>query len=167
MNGAITIMKTKMLIMLALIVILVLAASAPSVASADGAVVPFKAFYAGVPVGEFKPGPPPYLDQKFEFDGQATHLGLSHMSATGEAYMSPPMEQFGDITFIAANGDELYVHYTGNWQVVSPGVVTFGGEYQATGGSGRFLNNTGSGVYWGTATANVWGEIYFDGLLYK
>ena len=160
-------MKTKMLIMLALIVTLVLAAGATGVASADEAGVPFKAFYAGVPVAEFTPGFPPYLDQTFEFDGQATHLGLSHMSATGKTSMFPPMNQFGDITFIAANGDTLTVHYTGNGQVVAPGVVTFGGEYQITGGSGRFEGATGSGVYWGTATANVWGEIYFDGLLYK
>jgi hypothetical protein len=157
-------MKTKKLIMLALIVTLVLAAGASGVASADEAVVPFKAFYAGVPVGIpcF-----PYICQTFEFDGQASHFGLSHMSATGKTYMLPPMNQFGDITFSAANGDTLSVHYTGSGQVVSPGVVTFSGEYQITGGSGRFLNNTGNGVYWGTATANVWGEIYFEGLLVK
>jgi hypothetical protein len=157
-------MSKRISVALAIVLVLTLASGAWMSASAEGPEVPFKAFYAGVPVGI---PCAPYICQTFEFDGQATHLGLSHMSATGKTYMLPPMNQFGDITFSAANGDTLSVHYTGSGQVVSPGVVNFNGEYHITGGSGRFEGATGSGVYWGTATANVRGEIYFDGLLYK
>lgn len=159
-------MKSKMLIILPLIIALVLAASASGVASADGAVVPFKAFYSGVPIGipVF-----PWLNQTFEFDGNATHLGLSHFSATGQTYMLPPMPQYGTMTLTAADGDQLFGYYEGNGEAVSPGVFKFGGEYWIDGGTGRFEGVTGEGVYWGTATtgANAWGELYFDGMLHK
>jgi hypothetical protein len=162
-------MKTKMLIMLALIFTLVLAASASGLASADEAVVPFKAYYAGVPVGIFDPTCL-CLRQTFEFDGNATHLGLSHFSALGQTSVLNDMPQSGYMTLTAADGySELSGYYEGNGVAMSPGVFEFGGVYWIDSGTGRFEGVTGEGVYWGTATtgANAWGDLYFDGLLYK
>jgi hypothetical protein len=160
-------MKTKMLIMLALIFTLVLAAGASGLASADEAVVPFKAYYAGVPVGIFDPTCL-CLRQTFEFDGNATHLGLSHFSALGQSSILNDMPQSGTMTLTAADGySELYGYYEGNAEVVSPGVFKFHGHFVITYGIGRFEGVTGSGSYDGTATAGVWGELYFNGTLYK
>jgi hypothetical protein len=168
MKGEKSIMKTRMLIMLALIATLVLAASASGVACADEAVVPFKAYYAGVPVAKYNPTCG-CLDQIFEFDGNATHLGLSHFSATGQASLvpPPPMPQSGDGMITAADGDLLYIHYEGGAKVVSPGVFEYDGDFWIIGGTGRFEGATGELDYWGTATAGVWGELYLAGMLYK
>ena len=164
-------MKTKRLLMLALILALVLASSAPTVATAKGAVVPFKGSYNGIPVAVFDPMCM-CMHQTFEFDGLATHLGESHFSATGTVYQGPPMEQYGGGTFIADNGDLLYWNFEGTGQFLPGGLVEFWGNYWITGGTGRFEGVTGEGTYWGMATAgptspDPWGKIDFDGTLYK
>ena len=164
-------MNTKRLFVLALTLALVLAASAATLAFADEAVVPFKAYYAGVPVGVFDPGCG-CIHQTFEFDGNATHLGLSHMSAQGNAYpYPPPIQQIGDMVLTAADGDELYVHYEGTAVYLSQTLVEFDGDFSFEGGTGRFLDVTGEGIYWGSASVapspDPWGKIYFDGTLYK
>ena len=100
-------MKTKKLFMLALAFALVVASSAPTLATAKGAVVPFKGSYNGIPVAAFDPSCM-CMRQTFEFDGLATHLGKSHFSATGEAYPGQTICQEGEGKFIAANGDFLY-----------------------------------------------------------
>ena len=162
-------MKTKMLIMLALIVTLVLAAGASGVARAGDAVVPFKAYYSGSPVGIFDPTCG-CLHQTFEFDGNATHLGLSHFSATGVSYLfSSPPYQIGDMVFTAADGDQLFGYYLGGFTYLPDGIVEFGGDFWITGGTGRFEGVTGEGDYWGTAStiSPSWGKLYYDGTLYK
>ena len=169
-KGVNTIMKTKILLMLALVLTLVLAASAPPLASADSPVVPFKGTYHGVPVAKFDPTCF-CVRQTFEFDGQATHLGESHFSATGTVYQGPPMWQFGEGTFIADNGDKLYWKFDGTGEFLPGGLVDFWGDYWITGGTGRFVDVTGEGTYSGTATPapspNAWGIISFYGKLYK
>jgi hypothetical protein len=163
-------MKTKRIFLLALILALVVAASAPPVAFADDAVVPFKGTYHGIPVGRFDPTCM-CVRQTFEFDGNATHLGNSHFSATGTVYQGPPMLQFGGGTFISADGDLLYWSFEGTGNFLPDGLVEFWGEFWITGGTGRFEGVTGEGTYWGMATAapsaNPWGKITFDGTLYK
>lgn len=159
-------MKTKRLFMLALILALVLAISIPMVAAAGDAVVPFKATYQGIPVGRYDPACN-CLRQIYEFDGVATHLGEGHMSATGQTNIVPPMAQYGEGTLIADNGDLLYWEYEGSGQYLPTGVVEFGGTYSITGGTGRFVDVTGTGRYWGSAIPNVKGIIYLDGKLFK
>lgn len=171
-KGVNTIMKTKILLMLALVLVLalVLAASAPPMASADSPVVPFKGTYQGVPVARFDPTCF-CVHQMFEFDGQATHLGESHFSATGTVYQGPPLVQFGGGTFIADNGDLLYWEFEGTGEFLPNGLVNFWGDYWITGGTGRFEDVTGVGTYSGTATPapspDPWGIISFYGKLYK
>ena len=144
-----------------------------SIARADEAVVPFKAYYTGSPVGIFDPScnlPYGCIHQTFEFDGNATHLGLSHFSGIGNTYPFPlPLTQNGDMVFTAADGDQLFGYYIGGGTFTSPTSVEFGGDFWITGGTGRFEGVTGDGVYWGTASTATptWGKLYFDGLLYK
>lgn len=159
-------MKTKRLFMLALILALVLAISIPMAVFADDPVVPFKATYKGIPVGRYDPACS-CMHQTFEFDGQATHLGEGHMSATGKTDPLPPMPQDGGGTLIADNGDLLYWEYEGDCQRLPTGVIEFSGNYSITGGTGRFVGVTGTGRYWGSATPNVEGIIYLDGKLFK
>jgi hypothetical protein len=157
--------------MLAMILALILASSAPTLATAKGAVVPFKGTYKGIPVGRFDPTCM-CVHQTFEFDGTATHLGLSHFSATATVYPSPPfLQQEGGGKFISANGDELYWSFEGTGKFLPGGLVEFYGQYWITGGTGRFEDVTGEGTYSGMATAaqtpDPWGNITFDGTIYK
>lgn len=159
-------MKIKRLFMLALILMLVLAISIPMAVFAGDSVVPFKATYTGIPLGRYDPACF-CLRQTFNFDGRATHLGEGHMSATGKTVAFPPMPQDGGGTLIADNGDLLYWDYEGAAQTLPTGVVEFSGNYSITGGTGRFVSVTGTGIYWGSAITNGRGIIYLDGKLFK
>jgi hypothetical protein len=170
-KGACTIMNTKKLFVLALVLALVLSANASFAASADGAVVPFKGTYSGVPVGVFDPACM-CVRQTFEFDGTATHLGLSHFSATATVYPNPPsLRQEGGGKFISADGDELHWSFKGEGTFLPNGLVEFWGVFWFEGGTGRFEGVTGEGAYSGMATAqgspDPWGKIDFRGTLIK
>lgn len=159
-------MKTKRLFMLAMFLALALAIGLPLAAFAGDSEVPFKATYQGIPVGIFDPACL-CIHQTFEFDGKATHLGEGHMSAVGTTYTFPPVEQDGAGTLTAANGDLLYWEYVGNGKFLPTGDVEFSGTYLITGGTGRFVDVTGTGQYWGSATPNGAGIIHLYGMLFK
>jgi hypothetical protein len=164
-------MKVKKLFILAVALALVLAASAPRVAIAGDAAVPFKGTYHGIPVSWFDPTCP-CVRQTFEFDGNATHLGLSHFSVEAKAYPTPPtLRQEGGGKFISADGDELYWSFKGKGMFLPDNLVEFWGVFWFTGGTGRFEGVTGEGAYSGMATAqgspDPWGKIDFRGTLIK
>ncbi len=157
--------RISLAIVIVLVLSLVLAINIPMAAARDAG-VPFKATYQGIPVGVFDPMCA-CLQQTFEFNGWATHLGEGHLSSTGVTSVIPPMPQEGEGTLLADNGDLLYWEFEGSAKVLRPGEVEFSGNYTITGGTGRFAGVTGTGTYWGTAIANTSGILYLDGKLFK
>jgi hypothetical protein len=158
-------MKLKMLLALAMLLVLLTAGSIP--AAADGATVPFKAFYAMSPqiVGVDQQG---CFIQKLPGIGEATHLGESTFYS-GAKSCPGTWIQSGDGTWTAANGDKLYGGFLGTFELVeTPDGLRayFEGTYYMDEGDGRFAGYTGEGAYWGTALGGV-GELYFEGTLTK
>jgi hypothetical protein len=161
-------MKTRILLVLAMVLVLVVAGSA-SVA-AKGATVPFRSTLATTPV--VNGGGSGYFTLAIPGEGRSTHLGRTTWYADCTVYLpapDPPLVQICTMTFYAANGDELYGETDGYAQL-SGMDATFWGDFTITGGTGRFVNYTGSGTYEGTAS-NVPGSesgfISFDGTLTK
>lgn len=154
-------MKTNSLLVLATILVVLAAGSAPMLASAGDAVVPFKASYIPEPkiVGMVNG----CLVQKLPATGQATHLGESAFYSDALACMDGT--QTGTMEFTAANGDKLYGYFAGT-HAGYPGPVEFGGTFWITGGSGRFEGVTGTGSDWGKSGVGLH-ELYFDGRLFK
>ena len=58
-------------------------------------------------------------------------------------------------TFTAANGDKLTTAITMQLCPIAPGIYHGIGTYVVTGGTGRFANATGSGVFDGTGNFNT------------
>lgn len=119
--------------------------------------------FTGVYVETFtlvEPFPPPILNLELHGEGFATHLGNSTFDGPlqGEAGVTT-----AQLTFTAANGDELEMSIRGV-TIVDEVTITFFGDWMVTGGSGRFKNGTGSGTYngGGPASGNV-ADIFFDG----
>lgn len=79
-------------------------------------------------------------------EGEATHLG--RYTAAGVQVFQPgtPPTFVGHVTLTGANGDELDITVTGI--VTSPPPVTAGeGQYEITGGTGRFDGASGQGSF--------------------
>jgi len=166
-------MKTRIPLALAMIMILVVAGSAP--VAAGETTVPFHAFFAMQPmiVGMDPQG---CLIQELPGEGQATHLGRSAWYSDALACLDPTTmsgPQYGTSIFTAANGDQLIGTFSGIATIVmTPAgpLAEFSGTYWVTEGTGRFVGYTGTGAYWGTATASLpenTGELTFDGTLTK
>lgn len=120
--------------------------------------VPFKANGSAGSV-QIAGGPPPApLTITLSAGGQATHLGRYSSSASFVVTFPSPMAALfdGGGTFTAANGDELYFTYSGDF---FPGPVAGGlGVYEFVGGTGRFESARGSGVF-----RSDGGDTTFDG----
>ena len=87
--------------------------------------------------------------------GSASHLGAVTMLATDCPLLIPgvaPTFSNGQLTFTAANGDELRASYSGSLMPVpgTAGVFTLSGPFNFTGGTGRFSRATGSGLLQGS-----------------
>jgi hypothetical protein len=94
--------------------------------------------------------------------GNATHLGkitsdgnlaiVGEVSCVGnEVGFSAEMQD----TFTAANGDTVTTAITMQLCPIAPGIYHGVGTYVVTGGTGRFANATGSGVFDGTGNFNT------------
>lgn len=134
---------------------------------------PFKAAYETT----FTSSPPPSpIPLHIWGEGKGTHLGKNKFYS--DSWFGEPGEQFGNIIFYAANGDELYAYFAGSVNP-NPPLTFFEGEfmlgYWADGpgipvypkdGTGRFAGATGNGDYtgWGNLVEQE-GEIEFDGVL--
>ena len=109
--------------------------------------------------------PPPILELELSGEGVATHLGNSTffglLQGLGEGVTRI------QLTFTGASGDELELSLEG---FTSPpdenGDITFFGDWEVTGGSGRFKNGTGCGTYDGFGNLGT-AVVFFDGEISK
>jgi len=154
-------MKARIVLALAMILLLTGSASV----AASGPEVPF---YTSLQVHPTFAGPitePPggfMLDVPGE--GQATHLGDCTWHTVMRVYFDGTQD--GDMEFVAANGDQLFGTFEGEW-VLENGVNTFWGTYEFDGGTGRFERVGGTGDYWGESPGGGTGVLYFEGKLIK
>lgn len=80
--------------------------------------------------------------------GNATYLGLFTWADTEYAdFCAIPggVAVVGTFTMTAANGDNLYGKFTSVGRFADPVTLVIHGNYQFTGGTGRFVGATGSG----------------------
>ncbi|MFN2165666.1 MAG: hypothetical protein ACK2U9_05355 [Anaerolineae bacterium] len=155
-------MKTRIPLALALILVLVVAGSAP--VAAAGATVPFRAALQTYPEETGFDPATGILTMDVPGEGRATHLGRSVFESTAyiNTYSPLPYPQLTYGTLIAANGDRLNVDMAGT-------VVPFAGEGSwevSAGGTGRFAGVTGAGIYWYGFDGEEW-HLYFEGTLTK
>ena len=110
---------------------------------------------------EITGGPPPApLEITIDAGGHATLLGRYSSSASGViTFPSPTQAVFdGGGSFTAANGDEIWFEYFGDF---FPGPVPGGlGEYEIRSGTGRFEGATGAGLF-----SSEGGSTTFDGTI--
>jgi len=118
-----------------------------SISSLEKRSVPFQATLRG---GSPPPAPSSecggLLLTEITGSGVATHLGT--FSATQRHCLNPATFTFsnGQLRYTAANGDELWGEYEGGLAPTpDPIIVTITGEFEWTGGTGRFANATGGG----------------------
>lgn len=79
--------------------------------------------------------------------GQMSHLGRVDYTFTHCTYPDNTAD-LGTFTFEAANGDELVLAYEAAFQIVGNMEGFTGvGDWTAVGGTGRFMNATGSGTW--------------------
>ena len=87
--------------------------------------------------------------------GTASHLGAVTLLAIDcpllIAGLAPTFSN-GEMTFTAANGDELRATYSGSLTPVAgtASLFTLSGPFTIVGGTGRFVNATGSGMLQGS-----------------
>jgi hypothetical protein len=107
----------------------------------------FTDFGAPIPGCDDDPTTGPFT---IEGHGQAIHMGNTLYTSVSE---SDFVTQCGSGTMTAANGDQLFVEFSGNVNFPPPPETfgTFAGEFSFTGGTGRFENATGGGTYEGSA----------------
>jgi hypothetical protein len=97
--------------------------SANAVQGAAAVALPFKGSLSGRHVSRTPLGPP-FVFDRFELEGQATHLG--HLTLVIEStvnFAARPVTGSGTYTFTAANGDQLVASQTGSSALVRPGTV--------------------------------------------
>jgi hypothetical protein len=94
--------------------------------------------------------------------GNATHLGRitsdGNLTIVGSASCIDNEVGFSaemQDTFTAANGDTVTTAITMQLCPIAPGIYHGVGTYVVTGGTGRFANATGSGVFDGTGNFNT------------
>jgi hypothetical protein len=108
--------------------------------------VPLKATFSGPGVAAEIPGDRcPVLTIQITGTGTSTHLGKfttvqSHCAA-------PPSLAFtlGEFTLTAANGDQVFGTYEGEFLPLEPPLAAIDGALTFTGGTGRFEGATGGG----------------------
>jgi hypothetical protein len=142
--------------------LLLAAFATPAVAAHEG---PIKGTVMGEhgPPDFTAPGCPEWAEWRYSSagEGRMSHLGRVEYSLTQCTVPGPVTTSEGTITFVAANGDELWIAHTMFGQLVGPlehpDGFLFEGEWTAVGGTGRFTNATGSGDLHGAG--NVYGVV--------
>ena len=103
---------------------------------------------------------PGVFDVSTAGEGRASHLGRITVSSTEvvDLATSPgsSVVRDGQMVLVAANGDELHWTYAGSGTTPDElGNSAITGTFEITGGTGRFLDATGSGVLDGTVNAQT------------
>jgi hypothetical protein len=137
-------MKRMFLNTLATVFVLLAVVPAPDSAAAQ-VQVPFYIGIAGT-AGFTGPGTGAY-----DGTGSGTHLGNSKVHGDIQVTVAPNgcggfTAQHSD-TITAANGDQLYLQIIEDACPVATGSFHCTGTYSVTGGTGRFANATGNGVF--------------------
>lgn len=110
------------------------------------AVLPFRGALEGRHVSR-TPIAPPVVADRFEAQGEATHLGHYAVVITATVdFGARPVTGRGTYTFTAANGDRLVADHTGSSALVRPGTVliTEHAVIDPTRSTGRFAGATGA-----------------------
>ena len=100
------------------------------------------------------PGDPPNLLRlHIDYVCQLQHLGRTTASAEQIVIFTSPTTTTASntTTYTAANGDQLFAHWTGTSTSSGP-VITFSGPETYAGGTGRFAGASGSAWISGTAS---------------
>ena len=80
-----------------------------------------------------------------EATGTVSHLGRTVMTSRHCTPAGAALEG-GEMTLVAANGDEVYIAYAGTAPPPGPdGVIVVSVDFDIVGGTGRFENATGGG----------------------
>ena len=89
--------------------------------------------------------PPPMLTQRITGIGESSHLGEGRFVAVSTMNQTtpPPFQLGGTCIFYAANGDTFTSTFTGT-ATPGPGRITVIVNHTITGGTGRFVDATGS-----------------------
>ena len=152
--------KVSVLLVALLLTFAVLGGQMP--VSAKGATVPFKVACQTYPVPEFMGD---HIVVTVTSDCKGTHLGKSHWDSVSIVDISqppPPFTQIGDMVFTAANGDQLIGTFSGLAVPNDKGGFDYWGDYEITGGTGRFSGTTGSGAYSGGAGEGIGTAVFKD-----
>jgi hypothetical protein len=106
----------------------------------------------------------PFRTDLDEFSGHSSHLG--EVTGTGQHSLNLVDFTFeGDATYVAANGDELHVVYSGQLFPSENAEFPFGflANVEIIGGTGRFTDASGGGVMSGGFTGDVpVGDFYLN-----
>lgn len=112
-----------------------------------GGQVPFRATWDAAIA--FTPLTPPFAAVSGLGVGRATHLGRMTAQSIEEVVNLETGEGAASYWFTAANGDQLFVRFVFVASPITPGVFSIQGEWQFTGGTGRFVGASGAGAYSG------------------
>ncbi len=119
--------------------------------SSPAILVPFKGTFSAIGTAADVPGDRcPALTVHIEGPGTATHLGS--LTTVQSHCVEPGSFAFtnGQFTLTAANGDQLFGTYQGEFMPLEPPLFTIDGAFTFTGGTGRFDGATGGGDASGT-----------------
>jgi hypothetical protein len=119
--------------------------------------VPFKGYANAILTGAAPA--PDGLHLTVVATGEATHLGS--FTRDEETVLHPDGTIEGSLTFVAANGDQLFVDFAG--ALTSP--TTVAGTYTFTGGTGRFTNASGEAAFVGATSDGFHYAIRFNGTI--
>jgi len=75
--------------------------------------------------------------------GKATHLGKTAINVDQVWYFGYPMAGTSVITLTAANGDELFIDFTGKMNAMDPKNISIWGTCEINSGTGRFADANG------------------------
>jgi len=121
-------------------------------ADVDGSDRPLKGLAAGAVTGIDSSGA-----VVVEATGNSTHLGS--FTRTEYIYFGPNGAISGNLIFKAANGDELWADFSGQFT----SLTTAEGTYTITGGTGRFSDATGSVTFAATTPDGIHAAVSFEG----
>jgi hypothetical protein len=104
--------------------------------------VPFKGRWTGQSLGSTPTEDPNVVEEAAEGGGNATHLGRYTMDATSTSTLDTQTAT-GEHVFTAANGDQVFATFTGEFVTGDDGLIDGEVDATITGGTGRFANSTG------------------------